>query len=66
MLIRSCNSDAAYDGRAKSAREMWRQMLASRFYKANPKFKLNTHVLGGPDSPEVLFKLMDGTEVRNS
>jgi hypothetical protein len=44
---------------------MWRQMLASRFYKANPKFKLNTHVLGGPDAPEVLFKLVDDTEVSN-
>lgn len=66
MLIRSCNSNAAYDGRAKSAREMWRQMLASRFYKANPSLKLNTHVLGGPDTPEVVFTLVDDSEVRNS
>ncbi len=63
LMIRSCNSTAAFDGRAKSAKEMWRQMKASRFYKANPKLKLNTHVLGGPDAPEVLFTLVDDTEV---
>jgi hypothetical protein len=41
-------------------------MKASRFYKANPKLKLNTHVLGGPDAPEVLFTLVDDTEVSYS
>ena len=53
----------AYDGRAKSTREMWRQMQASRFYKANPNLKLNTDVHSSPTAPVVVFKFIDETEV---
>jgi hypothetical protein len=54
---------AAFDGRTKSAREMWRQMQASRFRKVNPGLKINTNVVSTPDAPEVIFKFIDDTEV---
>jgi hypothetical protein len=53
----------ALDGRTRSAREMWRQMQATRFHKANPKLKVNTHVLCTADPPEVIFKFVDESEV---
>ena len=53
----------AFDGRTKSARELWRQMQASRYHAANPKLKINTHVLSTADPPEVVFKFIDDTEV---
>jgi hypothetical protein len=54
----------AFDARTKSAREIWRQMQATRFYDANPKLKINTNVMGTADPPEVVFKFVDDTEVR--
>jgi hypothetical protein len=53
----------AFDNRTKSAREIWRQMQATRYHKANPKLKINTEVLGTAAAPEVVFKFIDDTEV---
>ena len=54
----------AFDKRTASAREIWRQMQATRYHKANPKLKINTDVSGSAAAPEVVFKLIDDTEVR--
>ena len=54
----------AYDGRTRSAREIWRQVQATRFRDANPNLKINTHVIGTAEPPEVLFKFVDDTEKR--
>eukprot|EP00536_Pseudo-nitzschia_multiseries_P018147 jgi/Psemu1/54307/gm1.54307_g len=51
-----------FDNRTKSARELWRQMQATRYRKANPKLEINTHVLGSASPPEVVFKFIDDTE----
>lgn len=56
-------NNAAFDNRTKSAREIWRQMQATRYHKANPKLKINTEVLGTAAAPEVVFKFIDETEV---
>jgi len=53
-----------FDNRTKSAREIWRQMQATRYHKANPKLKINTEVLGTAAAPEVVFKFFDDTEKR--
>lgn len=53
----------AFDNRTASAREIWRQMQSTRYYKANPKLKINTEVLGTAAAPEVVFKLIDDTVV---
>eukprot|EP00536_Pseudo-nitzschia_multiseries_P010434 jgi/Psemu1/289086/fgenesh1_pg.318_\ len=53
-----------FDNRTKSARELWRQMQATRYRKANPKLEINTHVLGSASPPEVVFKFIDDTEKR--
>jgi hypothetical protein len=53
----------AFDNRTKSAREIWRQMQATRYHRANPTLKINTDVSGTPAAPEVVFKLIDDTEV---
>eukprot|EP00531_Pseudo-nitzschia_arenysensis_P003154 CAMPEP_0116128002 /NCGR_PEP_ID=MMETSP0329-20121206/7131_1 /TAXON_ID=697910 /ORGANISM="Pseudo-nitzschia arenysensis, Strain B593" /LENGTH=114 /DNA_ID=CAMNT_0003622119 /DNA_START=100 /DNA_END=444 /DNA_ORIENTATION=- len=53
-----------FDNRTKSAREIWRQMQATRYHKANPKLKINTEVLGTTAAPEVVFKFIDDTEKR--
>ena len=52
----------AFDARTTSARELWRQMQAQRFVKANPDFKVNTNVSAKPDPPSVIFKFVDDTE----
>ena len=54
----------AFDNRTKSTREIWRQLQASRFHKANPDLKINTIVSGTPDPPEVVFTFIDDTEKR--
>ena len=38
-------------------------MQSTRYYKANPKLKINTEVLGTAAAPEVVFKLIDDTVV---
>ena len=53
----------AFDNRTASAREIWRQMQATRYHKANPKLKINTVVSGSAAAPEVVFKFIDDTEV---
>jgi hypothetical protein len=53
-----------FDSRTKSAREIWRQMQATRYHNANPNLKINTEVMGTPDAPEVTFKFIDDTEKR--
>ncbi len=55
--------EIAFDNRTKSAREIWRQMQATRYHKANPKLQINTEVLGTAAPPEVVFKFIDDTEV---
>ena len=54
----------AFDNRTKSTREIWRQLQATRFHKANPDLKINTIVSGTPDPPEVVFTFIDDTEKR--
>ena len=58
--------DIAFDIRTKSAREVWRQMQAPRYTKANPSLKINMDIVATPDAPEVVFKFIDDTEVRNT
>mmetsp|Transcript_30962 Transcript_30962/g.74778 ORF Transcript_30962/g.74778 Transcript_30962/m.74778 type:complete len:116 (-) Transcript_30962:132-479(-) len=53
-----------FDSRTGSAREVWRQMKATRYHAANPNLKVNTHVLGTASPPEVVFKFIDDTEKR--
>jgi hypothetical protein len=38
-------------------------MQATRYHRANPTLKINTDVSGTPAAPEVVFKLIDDTEV---
>ena len=59
-LFHTCT---AFDKRTSSAREIWRQMQATRYHRANPKLKINTDVSGTAAAPEVVFKLIDDTEV---
>lgn len=54
----------AFDNRTKSAREIWRQMQATRFHRANPKLKINTNVSGSAAAPQVVFTLVDDSQVR--
>jgi hypothetical protein len=63
FFILSVLHNQAFDNRTKSAREIWRQMQATRFQKANPKLKINTNVSGSAAAPQVVFTLMDDTEV---
>mmetsp|Transcript_534 Transcript_534/g.599 ORF Transcript_534/g.599 Transcript_534/m.599 type:complete len:116 (-) Transcript_534:654-1001(-) len=53
-----------FDNRTASAREIWRQLQATRYHKANPKLKINTEVLGTAAAPEVVFTLIDDTKKR--
>ncbi len=55
---------SAFDSRTKSARELWRQMQATRYHDMNPKLKVNTIVSGSADAPEVVFTFVDDSEVR--
>ena len=52
-----------FDNRTKSAREIWRQMQATRYHILNPKLKINTVVSGTAEPPEVVFKFADDSEV---
>jgi hypothetical protein len=54
----------AFDARSTSAREMMRQVQASRFKKANPKLQIRFDIHGRVDKPIVQFSFADGTEVR--
>mmetsp|Transcript_15626 Transcript_15626/g.23479 ORF Transcript_15626/g.23479 Transcript_15626/m.23479 type:complete len:116 (-) Transcript_15626:204-551(-) len=49
-----------FDGRTTSARELMRQVQASRFKKANPKLVIETNVSGTVDPPAVKFEFVDG------
>ncbi|KAG7342464.1 39S ribosomal protein L53/MRP-L53 [Nitzschia inconspicua] len=53
-----------FDNRTKSAREIWRQMQATRFKRANPKLQINTNVSGTAAAPQVVFTLYDDSEMR--
>ena len=53
----------AFDNRTKSAREFLRQMMATRYYDANPKLRLNTIVSGSEAAPEVVVTFVDDSEV---
>jgi hypothetical protein len=55
--------DPAFDNRTRSARELLRQVQASRFKKANPKLKIAIDVHSRPDAPVAVFHFVDGTEV---
>jgi hypothetical protein len=52
----------AFDARSTSAREMMRQVQASRFKKANPKLQIRFDIHGRVDKPIVQFSFADGTE----
>ena len=65
FLISLLFNSSAFDNRTKSAKEIWRQMQATRYQTANPSLKINTDVTGTPDAPEVTFKFIDDTEVRS-
>uniref|UniRef100_A0A7R9WVM4 Large ribosomal subunit protein mL53 n=1 Tax=Craspedostauros australis TaxID=1486917 RepID=A0A7R9WVM4_9STRA len=53
-----------FDARTRSARELWRQMQATRFQKENPNLKVNAKVLNTPDEPTVVFTFVDDTQKR--
>mmetsp|Transcript_21261 Transcript_21261/g.24165 ORF Transcript_21261/g.24165 Transcript_21261/m.24165 type:complete len:117 (+) Transcript_21261:67-417(+) len=51
-----------FDNRTRSARELMRQVQATRIQKANPKIKINTQILGTVDPPSVEFEFVDGNK----
>mmetsp|Transcript_23439 Transcript_23439/g.28186 ORF Transcript_23439/g.28186 Transcript_23439/m.28186 type:complete len:115 (+) Transcript_23439:124-468(+) len=51
-----------FDNRTTSAREVLRQVMAERYSKANPKLQINTHVVGTPYPPSVVFKFVNDNE----
>ena len=53
----------AFDQRARSAKEIWVQLSAPRFQKANKRFKLSADVHDYADPPKVAFTFFDGTTV---
>lgn len=53
-----------FDNRTRSARELLRQMNATRYSRSNPKLVVNPIVSSKPDAPWVKFGFVDGTEKR--
>jgi ethanolamine utilization protein EutQ (cupin superfamily) len=51
-----------FDGRTRSAREVFRQVQAERFKKANPKLVISHTLLNTAEAPSVTFKFVDGNE----
>ena len=54
---------SAFDRRSKTAREVLRQVRASRFKNANPKLSIDVDTHGRADKPALSFAFVDGTEV---
>ena len=54
----------AFNGRAKSAKELLRQVMAERYTKANPKLDVSKTISGTADPPLVFFKFVDDSERR--
>ena len=52
-----------FDGRAKSVKELLRQVQATRYSKANPNLKIEKQILATADAPFATFQFVDGTEV---
>ena len=59
------DNNIAFDGRAKSAKELLRQVSASRYSKANPKLVVTPIVSSTAEPPLAAFKFVDGSEVRD-
>lgn len=59
-------STTAFDQRAKSAKQIWVQLSAPRFKKANKRFKIDTDIHNYADPPKVVFNFFDGTKVSSS
>jgi hypothetical protein len=53
----------AFDGRARSAQELLRQVQASRFKRANPRLKVGIGIHNKADAPKAQLSFIDGTEV---
>mmetsp|Transcript_3044 Transcript_3044/g.4697 ORF Transcript_3044/g.4697 Transcript_3044/m.4697 type:complete len:116 (-) Transcript_3044:1484-1831(-) len=53
-----------FDNRTRSARELLRQMNATRYSRSNPKLKVTPIVSAKPDAPWVKFGFVDGTDKR--
>eukprot|EP00804_Cyclotella_cryptica_P006555 CCRYP_012807-RA/>CCRYP_012807-RA protein AED:0.20 eAED:0.20 QI:354/1/1/1/0.33/0.25/4/1966/115 len=51
-----------FDNRTRSAREVLRQVNIERFFRANPKLKVNPNILSTPHAPTVKFTFVDGTD----
>jgi hypothetical protein len=51
----------AFDNRTTSARELLRQVQASRFRKANPKLDIKLDVHSRPTPPTAVFQFIDET-----
>eukprot|EP00562_Extubocellulus_spinifer_P020931 CAMPEP_0178614008 /NCGR_PEP_ID=MMETSP0698-20121128/1942_1 /TAXON_ID=265572 /ORGANISM="Extubocellulus spinifer, Strain CCMP396" /LENGTH=115 /DNA_ID=CAMNT_0020252729 /DNA_START=185 /DNA_END=530 /DNA_ORIENTATION=- len=51
-----------FDGRAKSAKELLRQVSASRYSKANPKLVVTPTISSTAEPPRAEFKFVDGSE----
>ena len=54
---------AAFDRRARSTREVLRQVQAKRYIKANPNLKIAYEVHHRADAPTTRFHFIDGSEV---
>ena len=54
----------AFDARAKSVKELLRQLRADRFYKVNPNLKIHLDIHNRIESPFASFNFVDGTTVR--
>mmetsp|Transcript_10022 Transcript_10022/g.21044 ORF Transcript_10022/g.21044 Transcript_10022/m.21044 type:complete len:116 (+) Transcript_10022:402-749(+) len=51
-----------FDSRTRSARELLRQVNIQRYRRANPKLKVNAHILSTPNAPTVKFHFVDGSD----
>mmetsp|Transcript_22339 Transcript_22339/g.25410 ORF Transcript_22339/g.25410 Transcript_22339/m.25410 type:complete len:117 (+) Transcript_22339:161-511(+) len=51
------------DARTTSVRELWRQVTAARFEKANPNMKVTIEMVQGAAHPTAKVELVDGTKM---
>mmetsp|Transcript_2944 Transcript_2944/g.4785 ORF Transcript_2944/g.4785 Transcript_2944/m.4785 type:complete len:117 (-) Transcript_2944:64-414(-) len=52
-----------FDSRTTSARELLRQVQASRLKAANPKLEIDAKVLNSAEAPSAVFKFVDDSQI---
>lgn len=64
LLFPLSATTTAFDSRTTSARELLRQVQASRFKQANPNLNICLDVHNRPDAPSASFVFIDDSTVR--